>query len=320
MGNIVQPLWNECPACTRLLIVGYPTLSVVLMLAMSSFQNFVILGFMCMLETVLHHYCIWTMFLGFLFRPFQGGMSFLMMMFELYMGMQLLPAKEKDLGSLGFFLWVLLMNFSVNVIFLAAMYAMSVANDSRSYWEQPNSGMWPLIFLLITMQSLSDQDGSSNFWGVVTIPNKWYPLCLLGFFSLMSQAIMWNAAAAVLIGYLYPKLRLERLLPSRTRMSRWEMRCCGSSNRACLGGYFIKSVDTAGYEAESGDRRYASVSDFGRSGQGTQLTRDRDAQNSTQQAAPASNFVVFAGSGNRLGDSDSQPSLPPATAPRPTQP
>merc|ERR1712046_23873 len=139
-----------------------------------------------------------------------------------------------------------------------------------------------------------------------------------GFFSLISQAIMWNAAAAVLIGYLYPRLRLERMLPSSVRASRWEQRCCGVNNRSCLGGSWLRASETAGYEVESGDRRYATVSDFGRSGQ-TQLSQTRTVQQANaSEAPPASRFVVFAGSGQRLGDgNESEPMKPQNAAGQP---
>jgi len=314
MGNIVQPLWAECPACTRIIVTGYPCLSMALSVLEQAAPHFVAMGFDCTLYTVVKEWYFWTMITGAFFRPFAGGMSFLFMLFEVYMGMQLFPTKEKELGSLCFAFWVCLMNFCVNVIFLVTMYLVSVVQEKRGimYWMKPNQGLWPLVFIAISLQVLADPTGSTSFWGVVSIPNKWYPLCLLGFFSLMSQDIMWNCAAAVLIGYLYPRLRLERVLPSRVRANRLETRCCGRCCNAnwltwrehsfCLSGTWLMAADTSGYEIESGDRRYATVSDFGRSGTTTQLANQRNSEEQASQAAPSTQFVPFGGGGNRLGD------------------
>lgn len=310
MGNIVAPLWADAPACTRLLVVGYPVISAALMAADQNAPWIVDYGFRCMVETVVHDYCIWTMFTGAFYRQFAGGMSFLMMVFEIYMGLISFPAREKDLGSTSFFLWVLLMNFCTNVIFLVAMWLMSF--QDKSYGSTPNQGFWPLLFICIATNCLSNVDGTTSFWGVVSIPNKWYPLCLLGFFCMMSQAIMWNVAAALVIGYAYDRLRLERALPSRVATNSVEQRCCGANGRSCLGAFWVRAVDTAGYELESGDRRYATLSDFGRSGQqlAARSSATGDEGSSSASGGVAANFVAFAGSGNRLGDGEAEPMRP----------
>jgi len=115
---------------------------------------------------------------------------------------------------------------------------------------------------------------------------------------------MWNIAAALVIGYGYNRLRLERLLPTRVTANGLEQRCCGPNGRSCLGTYWVRAADTAGYELESGDRRYATLSDFGRSGQGQQLAARSSGgeETSNPSSGVASNFQAFAGSGNRLGD------------------
>jgi len=320
MGNIVAPLWADCSACTRLLVVGYPALSVVLEVAKrASYPMIADYGFDCSLDNVCHNYCIWTMITSGFYRPFAGGISFLFMLFEIYMGMILLPVREKDLGSSAFLLWVMLMNTCVSAVFLMVMFGISLTGDEGA-WERPNQGFWPLIFICLSLKCLSDLGGSTSFWGVVNIPNKWYPLALFGFFCLLSQAIVWNVGAALVIGYGYGYLRPERLLPSRVTLNGMEQRCCGPNGRSFLGTYWIRAQDTAGYELESGDRRYATLSDFGRSGQAQQLqTRGDDSGSSTQGGRPSGNFAVFAGSGNTLGDGSTEAAPTPALA-RPPEP
>lgn len=255
------------------------------------------------------------MVLGAFLREISGGMSFLFLLMEVYMGLSLFPVREKDLGSFTFILWILLMNFVVNTFFLLIMAIFWKSSGIRTgfmYYMQSNSGLWPIVFLGITLQCLSDPTGSTSFWGIVSIPNKWYPLCLVAFFSLLSQSIAWNLLIAVGIGYAYPYLRLERFLPSRVRVNRWEQRWNCASNFSCLGGYWIKAVDTAAHEVEAGDRRYATLSDFGRSNQ-TQMSSSV----STSQAAPSSSLVLFAGSGQRLGDgNECEPMRPNSEEPK----
>lgn len=317
MGNVVAPLWAECSACTRLIVVGYPVLSILLIFAEQSAPWLIFFGFICSVETVVQHFCVWTMFTAAFFRQFAGGMSFLMMLFEVYMGMVQFPSREKELGSSSFLIWIFAMNFFINIIYLAVMYLASKAVGEimgPRYLEAPNEGLWPLLFLCITMQCLANIDSSTSFWGVVNIPNKWYPIALFGFFCLLSQNIMWNVAAALVIGYFYDRLRPERCLPSRVWTSGVENRCCGQNGRSCLGASWIRAADTAGYELESGDRRYATLSDFGRSGQNQQLARRDDEQRGSSSSSSGGNFIAFAGSGNRLGEADTEVPLVPLAA------
>merc|ERR1719281_536520 len=92
---------------------------------------------------------------------------------------------------------------------------------------------------------------------------------------------MWEGAAALVIGYSYARLRPERILPSRVATNTIEQRCCGANGRSCLGAFWVRAADTAGYELESGDRRYATLSDFGRSGGQQLATRSEESRGSS---------------------------------------
>jgi len=219
-----------------------------------------------------------------------------MTLFEIYMAMAYFPTREKELGSTTFLIWIVLVNFMVNIVFLLLMFALSYIMGGM-YTMMNINGLWPMLMICITLRCLGDPNGSTSFWGLVQIPNKWYSICLAGFFCLLSgMRVMWDFVAALIVGYSYLPLRLERFLPSRTWASKAERRCVGSGRCNCFRAAWVAAVDTPGYAAESTDRRYATLSDFGRSGGGSQpLTQAREVQ-------PTGRFEAFGGAGNRLGD------------------
>jgi hypothetical protein len=250
--------------------------------------------FWCSFATVFSNFWVWTIFTAPFYRPFQGGLSFLFVLFEVWMGMMYYPQREKDLGSLTFTLWVLLVNGIVNLVYLLAMFLLGTFVNGQ-YKMTPASGMWPMILLCITLRCLGDPTGSTNFWGLVNIPNTWYPAALGAFFCLLGFRIDWSIVAALVVGYGYPFIQLERLLPSRDRAGRWETRLCGSAPRSCIGGAWVYAGDTNGSYRPS----YTPFADLGRAtGADSLVAQARNAR-----------FEAFAGTGNRLGDgNDTGPS------------
>eukprot|EP00443_Scrippsiella_acuminata_P073245 CAMPEP_0115564522 /NCGR_PEP_ID=MMETSP0271-20121206/102597_1 /TAXON_ID=71861 /ORGANISM="Scrippsiella trochoidea, Strain CCMP3099" /LENGTH=205 /DNA_ID=CAMNT_0002998771 /DNA_START=201 /DNA_END=815 /DNA_ORIENTATION=+ len=173
-----------------------------------------------------------------------GGFAFLMALFEVYMVMVQFPSREKAMGSTAFVLWMLAVNGLVNVVYLVMMYIQYLTFNQMAYF-MPNTGLWPLVMVNLTLHLLADPQGSTSFWGLAQIPNKWYPLALVGIFSLINGfRIMWDFVAALIVGYGYAYAALTAWVPATT---------------------------TPGYGADAGDRRYATLSDFGRTS-GQQLT------------------------------------------------
>merc|ERR1712217_417012 len=123
------------------------------------------------------------------------------------------------------------------------------------------------------------------------------------------MTILWNFVAALIIGYGYPYANFDRLLPSKGRVSRVEQRCCQGGRCNFLSSSWVPATSTAAYEVETGDRRYATLSDMGRtSAGGSQLSmQSREVQPSSSGGG---NFTAFAGSGNRLGDGTGVPLAP----------
>jgi len=310
MGNVIQPLWAQCPGLTRLLLVGYPVLSLALQAMLATNLGWLVEGlFKCSVSSIAQ-LKLWTLFIGPFCSPLSSGMAFLFMLFELYMLMVYFPTQETTMGSTTLLIWTLLMNGLVNIVFLIFMFILGMFFYGP--WEQANVGLWPLIMVVLTARCMSDPQGSSSFWGLVQIPNKWYPLALVAFFSLLNgMRPMWNFMAALVIGYTYHIVRYERFLPSKVRVATLEARCCRGCRCGILGAGWIPTTNTPGFEVESGSRRFVTHGDF--AGSGSQLA----SQNNTQPPSgggDGGNFTAFAGCGNRLGDGSE---APPTSTPTP---
>lgn len=190
-------------------------------------------------------------------------------------------------------------------MFLVIVFFLGFSDATGQYKVMPNQGLWPSVMVCLTLGMMANPDSSTSFYGVVTIPNKYYPIALTGFFSLLSMRIAWNFVAALAVGYAYPYLRIDRVMPSRTRVGAVEHRCCNDPPRRCLWAAWVRAADTAAYDLETGDRRYATLADFGRTG-GQSLAASGREISAPQSAGGAggqcgANFVAFGGSGNRLG-------------------
>jgi len=316
MGNVILPMWAQCPALTRMVCVGYPVLSLALMALSSTALGWLVRAlFVCNVRSVMSLW-LWTLFLGPFFTPIASGMSFLFMLFEIYMVMMYFPHREQELGSSMLLLWALLVNGLVNAVFLLAMLCLGLAYhgtlQGEAYLQASSPGLWPLVMVSLTLRCLGDPQGSTGLWGLVQIPNRWYPICLTALFCLLSGVrILWNFAAALVIGYSYGIMRYERLLPPRARVGRLEDRCCARGGCALLGAPWVPAADASGYPADAAGRGY---SDAG----GAQLAaRGRAVQPSGGgSSGRAAAFEAFSGSGNRLGEaSDLAQPLAPAQAP-----
>lgn len=316
MGNVVQPLWADCPAVTRFVCAGLPAASISLMILGSALEPVAQLTemlFTCSLLTVVKKFWVWTLLTGPLYSPIGSGMAFLFTLFQIYMGMMSFPIREKELGSMNFIVWSFAVIALISVAYLCVMFLFTLwyhgTFTELHYWGNRWGGLWPLIIVCLTLRMLGDPTGSTSFWGLVQIPNKWYPVAIVCFFCLLSgMRVLWELVAALAIGYADPWIKLEqRLLIVRGCASRLEQTCFG----CCVRGGFLGASWVAAPNAQAGaswasredDGRYSNLSDFGRSGGGQQLS----AQGRTVQAGGSGgggSFTAFAGSGNRLGSNE----------------
>eukprot|EP00933_Yihiella_yeosuensis_P064658 TRINITY_DN68113_c0_g1_i1.p1 TRINITY_DN68113_c0_g1~~TRINITY_DN68113_c0_g1_i1.p1 ORF type:complete len:382 (-),score=42.92 TRINITY_DN68113_c0_g1_i1:70-1215(-) len=310
MGNVVQPLWEPCPMMTRMVVAGYPALSLALALGSAAGVSSIVDNYFVCNIWNLESFKVWTLFIGPFFQPMASGMAFLMVLFEIYMVMIHFPSREREFGSLTFLLWIFLMNALTNTVYLLAQFVMSLMAsnpyEAAGHRYQNMRGLWPMVMVCLTLSSLSNPDGMQNFWGLVNIPSKWYPIALTGFFCLLNgMRIMWSLVAGLVVGYAYTKLGVERLLPSRVRADRIEQRFCRGGRCGLLGAAWIPASSTNQFDVDSGDRRYANLSDFGHTGRSQGNSgQNRESSSSGWGFPTSTSFQAFAGSGNRLGESD----------------
>eukprot|EP00913_Durusdinium_trenchii_P026182 g24563.t1 len=139
MGNVIYPMWAECPMLTRMVIVGYPAM-------------------------------LWTLFWGPFYMPIQSGMAFLMILLELYMAMRYFPSYEKDCEKDCWGKCLVFLAFTLCTV----LYYHQSGNAFGEFVAKRSAvhGLWPLVMVCLTLTALSDPDGSTNFWGMVTIPNR----------------------------------------------------------------------------------------------------------------------------------------------------
>merc|ERR1712129_395756 len=247
---------------------------------------------------VSHRLAFWTFFVSGFYHQLGSGMSFLMLLIELYMGMQHFPRRERELGSASFLLWLMLVNAVTNVLFLTVMTILSATAGKVGFFLAANTGLWSLIITNLSMNLLADPNGSSNFWGFFDIPNRWYPLFFVGIFSLLNGLVLWNLFAAVAFSYAqarFPALNVERFLPSTSRVDGLEKRACFHLH-GFLGGMWISASGASGSFQQVGDNRSDPAAQVW--GQPMQAT-------SMFGGGGSSKFTVFSGQGNRLGDGES---------------
>merc|ERR1719382_1353790 len=100
MGSVLQPLWADCPAVTRVICASGPLLSLATwVLHLTPFAWLTPFLFDCSLLAVqrLHR---WALVLSnFSSTMSSGGMSFVMGVILIYMAMVHFPRREKEIGS-----------------------------------------------------------------------------------------------------------------------------------------------------------------------------------------------------------------------------
>lgn len=300
MGNTVGPLWADAPAMTRIITVAYLAVSLGTIVLQNAFPMLPAM-LTCNYLSVVYGHFWWTLVTSPFFRPFQGGMSFIMVLFELYMAVSYFPTREKEVGSGSFLAWIFMVVLVINSLFLVGMFGLCHFYDPQLAMF-PSSGLWGIILVDLTLRSLANPEGTTSFWGAIDIPNKWYPVFLVVVFSLFSMSPLWDLIAALAAGYLYPLVRLGRCLPRVTRVNSIERRCC-SAPRVCFGGSWVFATETQGYDVETGARRYANLGDLGSTTGQQDMTRSGTRQPpGNARTSSSSNFTAFAGSGQRLGD------------------
>lgn len=284
MGT-AQDLWANCPAGSRLLVTLYPALSISASL-LAAVVPAAQLAVHCAAATVVGKGYVWTLLTAFLVTPLTFGPAIIFFCLELYMALSLLAPRERVLGSAAFLAWTTIISTLVNTVFVGMTFGLSFLDPE--YALLPIQGMWPIIIVSMTVQCLAKPLESASFWGVVSIPNKWYPLFLASVFSLFSGRIMWDFVAALSVGYAHDRLGLQRAVEGRSWVAALE-RCLSRLITRLTSGPWVP----AGGAPEPGDVMEAG-------GGGGSVFRRGGARKAPAEAQQPS-FRAFGGSGQKLG-------------------
>mmetsp|Transcript_10800 Transcript_10800/g.24424 ORF Transcript_10800/g.24424 Transcript_10800/m.24424 type:complete len:373 (+) Transcript_10800:56-1174(+) len=324
MGNQISALWNDCPAASRLLLAGYPVVSLLVSVPATETECGD-LGYVPFLECYVFKSCWMTVVLGWriwalVFASFHRflsasgglGMGFLIILFEVYSAAQHFPIREREMGSSLLLVWLAIVAAAINLthLIIRHIFALLLNGPIYAFTGQciESQGLWPIVLMLMAIRCMGDPEGTVSPYGVCPpIKNKYYPAGMAAVFFLLSGR--FDIVCGVFLGYAYPYLRIERLLPSRAKIASCERRCC-PERRRILGASWVYACDTSGYEVESNLRPYAAVSDFGRVG-GSMAAQGREMTtvSSSPNRGSGGRFECFAGSGNRLGDGNPEPPL-----------
>jgi len=274
--SVVQAIWAECPCVTRLLVLLYPTISLVLALFSGIVPLLQLVFPACSVATVFGRGLFWAVPFGFLYEPVMFGPALLFVLLELYMAAVLFAARERALGSSAFLCWVTLTSAVVSAVFLSITSALSVVLGSI-YQVMPIQGLWPSLIVCLTIRSLAKVGETSNLWGVVQIPNKWYPIFLGVLMSLLSGQILWDMVAALCVGYAHRYQTLDCVVLGRSWTAGLESVGCVIAQR--MGTSWVPPGGTDWSSVEIGNSTYGLQS------------------GSTNSPS----FRVFQGQGQRLG-------------------
>jgi len=152
---------------------------------------------------------------------------------------------EREHGTVRFLAWLVVGSMTIGAVFLATAFLIAQFDPKWAY--MPCYGLWPPLVLAMTQRALVSPDATMvSLWGVMQIPARWYPLALIGFFSLLSMQLQVDLFAAWFVAIaahqadggqpLHPalariRLPLHLLLPSSAAVARLEEEgTCGSGH------------------------------------------------------------------------------------------
>lgn len=240
-------LWDETPAITRCVLVGHCTFS-----TLGALIPGVAVSLQLSLAGAMAGHFV-PLFTFWLVSPSSGNpvLGLLMLLVVVWVGMAYLAPLEREKGSLCFCCWFLVGGAVTGMLFLLLTLAL-VLLTAGSLGQMPCSGVWPLLVLGMTRRALCEEaSAQSSMWGVCSVPSRWYPLALIGLFSLFSMQPLMDLLGAWVLAVgahhsnggdpLHPaisllRLPLHRLLPSQATASSIEEQLSPSQGGEALGG------------------------------------------------------------------------------------
>jgi len=148
-----------------------------------------------------------------------------------------------------------------------------------------------LMTVCLTRRALENPDDVTSFWGLVQIPNLWYPVGFVAFFWLLSMRTLFDLIAALAIGYAYPYLCVESMLPSDATVIALENKF-GCACRSLLGGSWVSASEAHMPDEERARPPHGNLPDLG---------TGHTPSSEVRLPQTGASFVAFSGNGHRLG-------------------
>lgn len=236
--------------------------------------------------------CLWA--------PPAGLLGTLFTLFLAYGVLTSVSGMERALGSGKLIVWAVSSTVAVNLLFLLIAFALDTVSLGGLPWAQvPCHGLVVLAVLAITVNKMMNPEVQTNFFGLIPMKNKYYPLALVAFFVLLSGPMALGDVAAVAVGYVHKRLGLQGELLSDHTLTRLE-----SSRFSCIfgkglfGGRWVTVRESSGGTGLDGGAPVLPTTSAAGGGY-TLIGRPQGAPQ--QQAQAGVQFAVFSGAGNRLG-------------------
>jgi membrane associated rhomboid family serine protease len=128
---------------------------------------------------------------------------------------------ENSIGSTEFSFLCLSIGVLTNILYCAVGALLDALFGTQYFFYLPSFGVWLVLFGLTAFECIKAPQGSTRRLFVLNIPTKYYPLALLGVFSLIGGFSL-AYLISIGIGYLYGLDYLDCLKVSSSRCRAWE--------------------------------------------------------------------------------------------------
>mmetsp|Transcript_77761 Transcript_77761/g.186574 ORF Transcript_77761/g.186574 Transcript_77761/m.186574 type:complete len:283 (+) Transcript_77761:55-903(+) len=278
--DFVAGLWKDAPAVTRAL-----TAVPLLLHVAGHFWGQLALLNLSLLS--FRYGCFWGVLTSAVWEPPGGLLQSLFSLLIAFWVLSQLPRVERALGSAKLLLAAAMAAVAINLLFLLMAFLLdwlSQLKGQASVWPfVKSSGLIPLAIYGLTVQSLQAGEAETTFFGI-PMKAKYYPMVLVGLFTLLSGPAVLPDIAALAMGYLHSRAHLDAMLPSDGKLQRWERPPALLFGRRLFGGRWVRVDEATGHDSQL--PTYRPINQPGR----------RD-----PRTGPGAQFPVFQGAGHRLG-------------------
>jgi hypothetical protein len=92
------------------------------------------------------------------------------------------------MGSTNFLAFLLAVGVGANILFTLLTFVLYVMSGYQPYMMHQSGGLWLMIFGIIAMECSLAPEGSKRRLFFIEVPSLYYPLALLGLFTLFQGA------------------------------------------------------------------------------------------------------------------------------------